>query len=130
MGPNGILDKGFVADTAIPLYHAARLVDTEHISLANVAGGVVLGICQEEIDATDVDRGRVVRVRVMGISRGVAGAAIALNDRLTVAADGRLVPAAPAAGANANIVGIALSPATVAGAWVDVLLTPGGSVQG
>lgn len=130
MGPNDILSKGFVADTAVPLYYAVRQTDTEHCAVANTAGQMVLGICQEEISADDATVGRVARVRMQGISRAVAGAAIARGDRLTVAADGRLTTAAPAVGANANIVGVALTAATAAGAWVDVLLTPGASLQG
>lgn len=130
MGPNDILSKGFVADTAVPLYYAVRQTDTEHMAVANTAGQFVLGICQEEISAEDATVGRVARIRVMGISRGVAGAAIARGARLTVAADGRLVTAAPAAGANANVVGVALTATTAAGEWLDVLLTPGASLQG
>lgn len=130
MGPNDILSKGFVADAAIGLYRAVRQTDIEHVTLATTAGEQVLGICQEEIDADDVANGRVVAVRLMGISRGIAGAAVGLKARLVVDATGRLVPAAPAAGANANVVGIAMTAATAADQWIDVLLTPGASIQG
>lgn len=121
MGPNDILSKGFVADTAVPLYYAVRQTDTEHVAVANTAGQFVLGICQEEISADDATVGRVARIRMQGISRGVAGAAIARGARVAAAADGRLVGAA----AGNAVVGVALTATTAAGEWCDVLLTPG-----
>lgn len=120
MGPNELLDKGFIVTTPVPLYHVVAQSAVEECELAGAAGDW-LGIAQEEADELDVTRGRVVRVRPMGISRGVAGATFALRARLTSDADGRLVEAA----AGNPVVGIALTPAGAIGDWVDVQLTPG-----
>lgn len=129
MGPNEILDKGFYVTTPVPLYHVVAQSDVEECELAG-ADADWLGIAQEEADELDVERGRVVRVRPMGISRGVAGAAFALRARLASDANGRLVEAAPAAGATTRVVGVALTPAGAVGDWVDVQLTPGATVTG
>lgn len=134
MGPNQILDKGMVAETAIPLYSAVVQTGVEHCSLTTTANEQAVGICQEEVDTDEVGLNRVVRVRVHGISRAIAGAAIAERDVLAVNADGTVspaaAPAAPAAGATTTVnhIGIATTGGA-AGEWVDVLLTPGAKAQ-
>lgn len=130
IGPNELLDKGFYVTTPVPLYHVVVQSDIEECALAG-ADADWLGIAQEEADELDVERGRVVRVRPMGISRGVAGAAFAMRDRLTTDANGRLVAAAPAAGVTVRIVAIALTPTAAVGDWADVqLVSPGITVTG
>lgn len=123
MGPNEVLDKGFVVDSAVPWYYAVKQSDVEHVTVTTAAGDPVIGICQEEVDATDVARGRVVRVRVMGVSRGVADAAYPIGTRVRAAADGRLTALA-ATTPNQNQVGVLLTASSAADDWVDVLLTP------
>lgn len=121
MGPNEILDKGFIVTTPVPQFHVVEQTGTQEVGLLTDAGGDWLGVAQEEADQLDADRGRVVRVRPFGISRGVAGAAFARRARLAADEDGRLVEA----GGGDNVVGIALTAADAAGDWVDVQLTPG-----
>lgn len=134
MGPNQILDKGMVATTAVPLYRAVTQSDVEHCSVVAAANVAAIGIAQEEADADDATRGRVIRIRVVGISRAVAGAAIAVGDVLAVNATGQVVPApapaAPGAGATTTVnhIGVATTPGAV-NEWVDVLLTPGAKAQ-
>ncbi len=126
MGPNELLDKGFYVGSPIPRFHVVRQSDVEECELLDTAGGDWLGIAQEGVDELDQDRRRVVRVRPMGISRGVAGATFdtfdgATRTRLAADGDGRLVPAT----ADDHVVGIALTSAAAVGDWVDVQLTPG-----
>lgn len=121
MGPNEVLDKGFIVDNAIPEYHVVDQSDVDHCALQTTPGGDWVGICQESVDATDVANSRVARVRTMGVSRAVAGAAVALKARVAVNASGQLVTAA----VGNYVVGIARTPATQAGDWFNVELTPG-----
>jgi len=121
MGPNELLDKGFIADSEIPWYHVVSQSGDESCTLTTAAGGDWLGICQEEASERDVSDGRVVRVRPMGISRGVAGAIFSRRSRLAANDEGQLV----VAGAGDYVIGIALTASTAVGDWVDVQLTPG-----
>jgi len=121
MGPNEILDKGFIVTTPVPQFHVVEQTGTQEMGLLTDAGGDWLGIAQEEADQLDADRGRVVRVRPFGISRGVAGATFARRTRLAADANGRLVEAS----GGDNVVGIALTEPAAVGDWVDVQLTPG-----
>lgn len=119
MGPNLILDKGMVATTAIPLYHVVKQTDVEDCAVADTAGEDWIGVCQEQVDADEIGLGRVVSVRLLGITRAVADAAIDLRDRVAATATGTVATAA----AGQEVVGICLTPATEAGEWVDILLT-------
>jgi len=121
MGPNEVLDKGFIADNEVTLFHVVTQTDVDHCAQQTVAGGDWLGISQEAADEVDVANRRVVRVRTMGVSRGIASTAITLRQRVTSTTDGRLA----VAGANDHVVGIAVTPAAEAGDWFNVQLTPG-----
>jgi hypothetical protein len=121
MGPNELLDKGFLATSEIPWYHVVAQDGVEGCELNTTAGGDWLGICQEVASERDVTDGRVVRVRPMGISRGVAGGIFSIRARLASDDEGKLVAAA----AGDHVVGIALTASLAAGDWVDVQLTPG-----
>ena len=135
MGPNDILTKGMVATTAIPLYHVVTQVptgqfDAPECAIADTAGESWVGVSQEEVEADEVDLGRVIAIRMEGISRCVADGPVAVDDPVAVTATGTVTPAAPAAGVTVDIVGTALSPATQAGEWINVQLTPGRQVTG
>lgn len=119
MGPNEVLDKGFRADTAIPRFHAVVLTDVENCALATSAGASVLGFSQEEVSEDHSNRGRVVNVRVFGITRAIAGAALALFEQVEVAADGRVVPQD-----TGEVVGRCLTPVDQANDHIDLLLLP------
>lgn len=88
-----------------------------------VAGQKVIGVLQNKPTA-----GQEAQVMLLGISKAVAGAAVAAGDLLMTDNTGRVVTAT-AAGAfpAANfIIGRALSAAGAAGVLVSVLLLPGG----
>jgi hypothetical protein len=73
--------------------------------------------------------GERVEVMTHGIAWVEAGAAITIGLPLTSDASGRAVAAAPAAGVNNRIIGIALDAAVAAGDQIRVLLSPG-QIQG
>lgn len=124
-GPNDVLSKGLIADTAIPKFYAVKLSGKENASVCDTLGEVAIGVCQEEITADDVTDGRVAAVRIMGISNCVASAAITQGAEVTVAADGRVVTA----GTGHRVLGVAMNAAAQAGDWVPVLLTPAGDTH-
>jgi len=131
-GPNYVLDKGYVA-TGSSAYTAGELVvasgDGTKSARATSANAEVLGVNQENCDASRVTTGKaVLDTRLLGIARVLAGAAIAVGDKLANDATARAVPKAKAAaGAQPGpVFGKALTAATAAGQYVDVLLTPGG----
>jgi hypothetical protein len=120
MGPNEILDKGFVATDEVPWFHVVKHTGIDECALQDDAGGDWLGIAQEEANEEDVSDGRVIRVRMEGISRAVCGDDVSFRDRVTGDAAGFVVPA----GAGDHVVGIALT-AGGTGDWINVQLTPG-----
>jgi len=121
MGPNELLDKNFIPDGDVPLFHVVEQTAVDHCALQTTAGGDWVGIAQEAADEVDVANRRVLRVRVEGISRGIAAGAITINTRVAATVDGTLTTATT----GQNVVGIARSPADEAGDWFNVQLTPG-----
>jgi hypothetical protein len=126
-GSNYVLDKGFTAGGAIGKYRCVEVSATAAalVTVANAQGEQVIGVCQEEVTAADATNGRVVDVRLMGITRAVNGLATAINPGqvLTTSANGGV----EAAAAADLVLGIAVSAApNVVGAHLDVLITQAG----
>lgn len=76
----------------------------------------------------DATAGQTGTVQVAGVARVKLGGTVNANDPITSDANGQGVAAAPGAGVNAYIVGIALEGG-VSGDLIDVLIAPG-RVQG
>jgi hypothetical protein len=147
MGPNFILDKGYKVDPAAINVEFGRAViflasdlTGKTITTATAstdgtgtptAAQFPVGVYQDTPDAADVLTGKLITdIRMMGITRMLAGAAIVIGQPLTVDATGRAITmttgaGAPAAGKSRWQLGIALTPAAAANAWLNVLLTPG-----
>jgi len=130
MGPNYVLDKGFLTSGSTAFAFGEVVVQTGNktIARATSAGSLCLGVCQENLDATKVTTGKAaVDVRILGITRVIAGAAISRGARVTNNTSARAVAVTKAAaGAQpAETFGIALTPASANGDEIDVLLTPG-----
>jgi hypothetical protein len=78
----------------------------------------------ENVDAAKVTTTKVViDLRLLGIARVLAGAAVAVDDRVTNDTTARAVPVAATVGAKESF-GVALTAATAAGQFIDVLVTP------
>jgi Uncharacterized conserved protein (DUF2190) len=131
-GPNYGLDKGFISDSAIgtagnlnhDYFRFVKLVPgtAERVTQATVAEEQVIGVAQNSVATADIGK-QVVDVRVDGISKVVAAAAVAIGARVTTDTSGRATSTGLAAGDL--VAGIALSSAAAAGDLIDVLLTPG-----
>jgi len=121
MGPNEVLDKGYIATAETPLFTIVKQTGVESAELNTTAGGDWLGVAQEEPNEEDAAYGRVFRVRLLGISRVVAAGPISSRARVMSNNVGKAVVAT----AGNNVVGIALTEAAADGDWINVLLTPG-----
>jgi hypothetical protein len=129
VGPNYVLDKGFVA-TGATAYKLGELVipsgDGTKSARATTAGAQILGVNYEDCDATKIATGKaVLDTRILGIARVLAGAAVAVNQKVTNDTTARAVPGGAAGTVS---FGVALTAATAAGQYIDVLLTPGNTM--
>lgn len=133
-GPNFVLDKGFIANGTTE-YKVGEAVaqDTAAQSIKRIgaaaAGTDVVMVCMEAVDAAKLaaNAGKVVlRARMLGIARVLAGANYAKGARLTTDATSRFVTQT---GAGDPVVAIALE-ANTTGNLGEVLLTPGATLKG
>ncbi|MER2545936.1 MAG: capsid cement protein [Candidatus Accumulibacter phosphatis] len=122
---NPSLIKNFSAGAAISAYRQVKFSAAETVIQGAAATDATIGVANE-VGAASGERQDVV---LDGIAYVEAGAAVTIGTLITSDATGRAVTAAPAAGTNNRIVGIALDAATAAGDVIRVLLAPG-SVQG
>jgi hypothetical protein len=153
-GPNNVLDKGFQLDAARsytnttptldadaypPLFTVVKIAGSgaagtqPTIQGSTVSGEKVLGVVQEDtpspLDSRSGSKdyaylGRVVNVRILGITRVIATGVIPVGSRCISNGDGTVVVAAGTT-ANQEIVGIAYGAAAATGDQIDLLLTPG-----
>jgi hypothetical protein len=135
MGANFVLDKGYRVDasqaTNIARFSVVKLFNSTNIVSSGVASEAVLGVSQESAVVTgdpqgrnDALSGRIIDVRLMGITRVIATGVIALGAPVVSNGDGT-VKTGTAAGAAQNKIGIALMASAATGDQIDVLLTPG-----
>ncbi|NMQ05286.1 DUF2190 family protein [Candidatus Accumulibacter phosphatis] len=122
---NPSLIKNFSAGAAISPFRQVKFSAAETVIQGAAATDATIGVANE-VGAASGERQDVV---LDGIAYIEAGAAVTIGTLITSDATGRAVTAAPAAGTNNRIVGIALDAATAAGDVIRVLLAPG-SVQG
>jgi len=126
-GPNSVLDKTFkvASDNTITGWQLVKLgTHGGEIALSTAATDVHMGICQvNPNEGVTYTAGKYVTVRMLGISKAVALAAITSGTRVVEAGVGGVVDDAGAAGNTC--VGIALEEAYSMGDVIDVLLTPG-----
>ena len=128
-GPNYVLDKGYVATGATAYKQGEAVVasgDGTKCARATSAAALVLGVCQEELDTTRLATGKaVIGVRLLGITRCIAGGVVAVGGKVTNDTSARAVAGGAAGTAS---FGIALTASTGAGEFIDVLLTPGNTM--
>lgn len=122
---NPDLIKNFKAEAAITKYTIVKMGSADgQVLQAAAVGDKIVGV------TTDIDAAINERCDVIfgGEAEVVFGGAVTRGDLLTTDANGRAVTAAPAAGTNNRIVGIAL----VSGVLGDVgrILVQPGSFQG
>jgi hypothetical protein len=129
-GPNYVLDKGYILEGS-SAYSRFRFVAAgatdQSVTSTIAAGALALGVIQEEVDAAKVATGKVTAdIRILGISRVTAGAAVTLWAEVTTDASGRAINAATA---THRVLGRALQSAAALGDEIDVLLVPCGRIM-
>jgi hypothetical protein len=131
---NFVLDKGLVAASnyassdanGVQAFRFVRLTAAQTVDRTSAITQVAIGVVQENVDVAKVATGKVVvDVRLLGISRVVAAAAIALGAEVAPTATGK----AQTAVATQRVAGIALQAAGADGDEIDVLLTPAGRLM-
>jgi len=124
-GGHYVLDMSFLASEALTQFQAVTLDTAGTISAADAQGERIIGICQEAVTAADVTNGRVVNVRVLGVSRAIASGTPDPGELVTASADGSLEPVAT----GDFSVGICVATTSAAdNDQFDVLLTPSNGV--
>jgi len=122
-GPNYVLDKGFQASEALTQYYLVKLGSTEgYVDQSDTANEVCIGVTQEACTADDATSGKIVDVRLMGVTTCVSSEAVALGAFVRSTGAGKV--GTPAAAAKQKILGVALTAAAADGDQLDVFLTP------
>jgi hypothetical protein len=131
---NFVLDKGFTAVSTyassdvngVQAFRFVRITASQTIDRCSAITQVPLGVVQESVDVAKVAQGKaVVNVRLIGISRVTAGAAVAIGAEVSTDTTGRAITAAT----TARVAGTALQAAAAAGDQIDVLLVPAGRLM-
>ncbi len=117
---NRLLEKNFTAGAAIPAYRLVQFSAADTVILAAAATNVLMGVNDDVAPAS----GERTDIIMAGICLIEAGAAFAINARITSDATGRAVAAAPATGVNNNCIGYAMEAAVAAGDLIRVLIAP------
>jgi len=113
------LTKTYTAQGAIPARAIVKAGSADGtVAVATASTDAILGVA-ERLDVDDGDRVDVIHG---GVAEVVCGGSVAFGSYLTASNAGVAVAAAPAVGANAQVVGKALC-AGVAGDIIDTLLT-------
>ncbi|MCX7258024.1 MAG: DUF2190 family protein [Polaromonas sp.] len=119
------LFKSFTAGAAIAAFRIVKFSAAETVVPAAAVSDSLLGVNSEVAPAL----GERCDVALSGIAYVEAGAALALGALVTSDGVGRGVLAAPAAGVNNRIIGVAMEAASAAGDVIRVMLQQG-STQG
>lgn len=94
------------------------------VDLNTSSTGIILGVLQENVDATKIATGKsVANVRVAGISKVTAGASLSVYTEIMSDSTGRAITAATSSN---RVQGLALQAAAAAGDIIDVYLTING----
>jgi hypothetical protein len=116
---NPLLHKNFAAGGAIGAFRIVALSAADTVVQAAAPGNFLLGVT-DDVAALSGERCDIV---MSGMCFVEAGAAFAVGARLTSDAQGRAVAAAPAAGVNNSIIGMAVDPAVAAGDLIRMMIS-------
>lgn len=128
-----ILVKNYNAAAAVTVRRLVRFDATTpnpNVQHATAATDNIIGVSDMAADSQPAGTpnifavGNRVDVVLLGVTEVEAGAAFAAGTLLTADATGRAIVAAPAAGVNNRIAGVALQPANAAGDIVQMYVNP------
>lgn len=118
-GPNFVLDLPYKAAAAITQFSAVKLSADDTVTPVTAATDFTIGFCQETVATADVTSGRVCDIRVMGVTRAIAGGTVTRGTNATVNASAQVVAAAT----GNRVCGIFLTSG-VANDQVNLLIVP------
>ena len=126
------------ADLSTKQFYAVQVSAADTVNVASAAGQKVIGFLQDKPSAA----GRTALVAVYGVSKAVAGAAVAAGALVKTLANGKVDDAsvvatadasgssATAATTGAHVIGVALDAATAEDEIIRVLILHIGAVPG
>lgn len=114
---------GTIANRRIVVPHGSN---AGQVIQASAATGALMGVVDQPGGVT---AGQRVDIHVGGLPEVEAGAAIAAGALVTADSSGRAVTAAPSAGVNNRVIGVAFDAAAANGDLIRIIISPG-SVQG
>lgn len=115
-----LLDKEYVAEAAISAYRIVKPGSTDDfVATGAAATDLLIGVVEGVAPAL----GERCAVVLAGLADCTLGATVARGARLTSDATGRAITAAPAAGANVQIIGWARQSGVV-GDVVEIMVAP------
>lgn len=107
---NPILVKKFTASGAVPANRIVKHGAADNLAaVAAASTDLLLGISQNKVDAADTEP---VDVILQGLAPVKAGGSISRGAKVTSDASGQAIAAAPAAGSNAQVIGVAYEAAS------------------
>lgn len=117
---NVILEKNLVAEAAVAANRIVKFgtVDGQVVQAA-AAGDLLVGVASRGFDAGVGER---IDVMTHGIAEVKLGGVVTRGQAVTSDANGKGIAAAPAAGANARVIGIAMASGVLDDV-IDVLLS-------
>lgn len=110
----GTVDAG--ADLTAKQFHCVKLNGSGKFVSGSASGEKIVGILQNKPDS-----GEVADVMINGVSKAVAGAAIAAGAQIMANASGRVITAATT---GSTIIGWALDAASADGEIISIILAP------
>lgn len=119
VGSYPVLDLPFIPDAATTEFRFQKLGATDQGCTLAGADEVVLGVALETTSAADATAGRVIGVRVLGVSVVEAAGAISIGAPVYSDAAGKATGTG-----TTNPAGTALTATTADGQYVMVLLVP------
>lgn len=93
-GPNFVLDLPYKLASALGPFLGVKLSADDTVTPCTAATDFCIGFTQENIVTADVTNGRVADIRVMGVTRAIAGGTVTRGTNATMNASSQVVAAA------------------------------------
>lgn len=122
---NFVLDKGYNSASVLTKYRAVKMTaNAEEVTAITADTDVVIGVSQFDITTAELAKNKGASVRIDGITEWEISAAVTRGQEVTIAADGRCLPATT----GKRVWGIALEGAGTAGNRIPVRFVPSGRI--
>lgn len=121
---NFVLDKGYNVAAAVVKFRAVKFSAAETVTPVTANTDDIIGFAQFSVTAAEILKGKGTDVRLLGITEAEAVGAIAVGNRVTLEADGRV--SALVGSSGKRIVGVCSGFASAnAGDRISLFIWPG-----